>query len=138
MLLPAFVRAPLACRTDALAILVGSHESDPCLVGYDPGQAEALVADCRRRSIAEEGCAPHLSHGRARRIFGFLDEIALDGAGGCVLHPLLRARARIDEVALILGTGTAFEIWSPHVALDGDDPDLADLAAFHLNLKRAA
>jgi len=89
-------------------------------------------------AIAEEGCAPHLSHGRARRIFGFLDEIALDGAGGCVLHPLLRARARIEQVALILGTGTAFEIWSPHVALDGDDPDLADLAAFHLNLKRAA
>jgi len=138
MILPAFVRAPLACRTDACTILVGSHEADPCLVAYDPGQAEALAADCRRRRIAEEGSMAHLHHARARRIFGFLDEIGIAGDGGCALHPLLRQRARIEEVALIIGTGGAFEIWSPQVALEGADPDLADLAAFHLNLKQAA
>jgi transcriptional regulator MraZ len=138
LILPAFVRAPLACRTDACAILVGSHEADPCLVAYDPGQAEALAADCRRRRIAEEGSAPHLHYARARRIFGFLDEIRLESDGGCVLHPLLRRRARIEAAALIVGTGGAFEIWSPQAALEGEDCDLADLAAFHLNLKRAA
>ena len=138
MILPAFVRGPLACRTDSLTILVGSHEADACLVGYDPGQAQTLLADCRRRSIAEEGSAPHLHHARARRIFGFLDEVILDDAGGCLLHPMMRRRARLDDAALVLGTGEAFEIWSPQVALEGGDPDLSDLAAYHLNLQRAA
>jgi len=138
MILPAFVRAPLAFRTDSLTILVGSHEADACLVGYDPGQAQTLLADCRRRSIAEEESAPHLHHARARRIFGFLDEVILDDSGGCMLHPMMRDRARLEDAALVLGTGEAFEIWSPQVALEGGDSDLSDLAAYHLNLQSAA
>ena len=138
MNLPAFVRAPRACRTDTPTILVGSHEADTCLVGYDPGQANTLLADCRRRSLIEEGSSPHLHHARARRLFGFLDQVGLDDSGRCTLHPMMRRRARIDEAVLIIGTGDSFEIWSPQVALEGGDSDLSDLAAYHLNLQSAA
>ena len=42
LILPAFILAPLALRSDAATILLGSHEADPCLVAYDPAQVAAL------------------------------------------------------------------------------------------------
>ncbi len=50
----------------------------------------------------------------------------------------MRRRARIGDLALVLGTGDVFEIWSPCAALESDDPNLADLAAFHLDTPHAA
>ena len=138
LVLPAFVRATLARRTDARILLVGCHEVDACLVAYDPAFAAALMADSERRRIAEEGGAIQAHHARARRIFGFVADVAFDDSGACLLPPMMLRRARIAERALVIGTGGAFEVWNPEVARDGDDPDLAELAAFHLDAQEAA
>jgi MraZ protein len=136
--LPPFIRATLARRTDAKLILVGSHETDRCLVAYDPAYAATLASDCQRRRIAEELIAPTLHASRERRIFGFVEHVAFDTRGTATLPPMMRRRARIDETALVIGTGGAFEIWNPQVALDSDDPGLRELAAFHLEFQQAA
>jgi DNA-binding transcriptional regulator/RsmH inhibitor MraZ len=44
----------------------------------------------------------------------------------------LRPRIRV------IGVGGAFEIWDPQAALDQDDPDLREIAAFHLDAQDAA
>jgi MraZ protein len=138
LVLPAFVRMTLSRRTDAHLLLVGCHESDPCLVAYDPAFAATLLADSDRRRIAEEGSDAQAHHIRARRIFGFVADVEYGESGACMLPPMMLRRARIDSSALVIGTGGAFEIWNPHVALDGTDPDLAELAAFHLDAHMAA
>lgn len=134
MLLPEFVRAVLALQPGPVTILLGSHESDNCLVACDPALAPAIQLDCQRRRIAEEMSKPCACHARARRIFGLLQAVTVDADGRCVLPELLRRRARISETVLVVGTGDAFEIWGPKVALYGHDVGMRTLAALCLDL----
>lgn len=137
--LPAFVRATLSRRSDARLIYVGCHESDPCLVAYDRSFARTLAMDCRRLRLREAAPVPANDwHAKVRRTFGFVEQVELDQRGKMGLPPLLMRRARISGSALLVGAGGAFEIWNPQAALDGSDPDLAELAAFHLETRIAA
>jgi transcriptional regulator MraZ len=138
LILPGFVRATLSRRGDRPAILVGAHEQDCCLVAYDPGFVSVVAEDCRRRRLIEEGASPGAHHQRGRRIFGLLEEAGVDKAGAVRLSPMMLRRARVTDLALVIGTGDMFEIWSPSVALESGDPGLADLAAFHLEVQQAA
>ena len=134
--LPAFVRATLARRGDARALLVGAHDSAPCLTAYDRSVLPLLHADLERRRIgAQRDADAH--HSRARRAFGFAEECGIE-AGVVELPPLVRRRAGIGAFALIVGAGATFEIWDAEAARASDDPDLAELAAFHLEFQSAA
>jgi DNA-binding transcriptional regulator/RsmH inhibitor MraZ len=138
LILPGFIRATLGRRTDARSFLVGSHERDPCLVAYDAGYARILHQDSERRRMAEEGEAPEASAKRLRRIFGFVEDIGFGDDGAVVLPPMMRRRARIGANALVVGIGGAFEIWDAQAAFDQPDPDLREIAAFHLDVQHAA
>jgi DNA-binding transcriptional regulator/RsmH inhibitor MraZ len=138
LVLPSFVRAPLALRSDGTTILLGSHETDVCLAGYDPAQALELQQECRRRRIEEEVSHPAACHARARRVFGLLHAVPVDGEGRCVLPDLLRRRARIRDTALVVGTGESFEIWGLQVALYGNDGGMRALAALSVEISQAA
>jgi MraZ protein len=138
LILPGFIRATLGRRTDARSLLVGSHECDPCLVAYDAGYARILHQDSERRRIGEESEAPGASAKRLRRIFGFVEDINFGDDGAVVLPPMMRRRARIGANALLVGVGGAFEIWDAQAALDHADPDLREIAAFHLDVQYAA
>ena len=135
--LPAFVQSTLSRRTAGRTLLVGSHESDPCLIAYEPAFAAHILADVERRRIAELAAAPHLHHKRARRAFGLVEPVEAEG-GFIVLPALARRRAGIGDCALVIGTGGTFEIWDAAVALDKGDADLRELAAFYLATKLAA
>ena len=137
-ILPAFVRATLGRRTDERAFLLGSHAQDPCLLAYDRPYARILHQDCERRRIAEEQDAPEASARRLRRIFGFVEALGFGDDGAVILPPMMRRRARIGAQALVIGVGGAFEIWGAEAALDQGDPDLRELAAFHLDEQHAA
>jgi DNA-binding transcriptional regulator/RsmH inhibitor MraZ len=67
-----------------------------------------------------------------------LQAVDIDADGRCVLPELLRRRARISDAALVVGTGEAFEIWSPQVALYGQDCGMRALASLSLALPQAA
>ncbi len=135
--LPAFVRATLARRGGDRALMVGAHASAPCLTAYDQSVLPMLHADLERRRIGGEVGAEDAHRLRARRAFGFVEECGID-AGTVQLPPLMRRRARIGTLALIVGTGATFEIWDAETAFASDDPDLAELAAFHLEMQTAA
>lgn len=138
LILPAFIRATLGRRTEARTFLLGSHERDPCLVAYDRGYARILHQDSERRRIAEEQEAPDASARRLRRIFGFVEELSFGDDGAVTLPPMMRRRARIGAHALLIGVGGAFEIWDAQAALEQSDPDLREIAAYHLDEQNAA
>lgn len=131
LVLPGFVRSGLSRRLDSDRILIGVHEKDPCLVAYDHGFAETLAADSERRRLAEEASDPRAHHARARRMFGFVAEAAVDARFSIALPAMMRRSAGVEGEVLLVGTGGAFEIWSPQAALASGDPILADLVAFH-------
>ena len=138
LILPGFVRIILGRRSEVRSFLVGSHECDPCLVAYDRRYARILHQDSERRRIAEERDAPEASARRLRRIFGFVEEIGFGDDGAVVLPAMMRRRARIGARALLIGVGGAFEIWDAQAAFDQADPDLREIAAFHLDAQQAA
>jgi MraZ protein len=137
LLLPAFVRETISRRSAAHRLLIGSHESDPCLVAYDPGFVSTIHADVERRRIAEQAVSPQLHFMRARRAFGFVESADV-AAGRIVLPELMRRRAHIAQLALLVGTGGAFEIWDARIALEHGEADLHELAAFHIDRQQAA
>lgn len=125
--LPPFVRDTIDRRADSGIVVIGPHESDPCLSAYDRGHVRIVHADHERRRLAEAD--PHAHHNRARHIFGGTHELKYGAAAKVTLPPAMRRNAGIEDFALFIGVGGTFEVWSPQAALDSGDPMLRDLAA---------
>jgi MraZ protein len=137
---PAFIRGVVERRSDARAIVVGMHEVSACLSAYDRGYARILYAENERRRLAEEAAGGDrlAHHARARRTFGLTEEVTYDPSGRIILPPMMRRRGQIEDMALFVGVGGTFEIWNPKLALESDDEDLRDLAAYRLEEKGVA
>jgi MraZ protein len=129
--LPRFVREIAQRRSDAPALVIGIHEADRCLTGYDPAFRQVLFADSERLRLRDEP-----QHARLRRAFGLTEELTIDPAGRIALPPMLRALGRIGEAALFVGTGGAFEIWDPEAAAASGDAALAEIARWRLGDSR--
>lgn len=138
LVLPGFARATLALRGDSRTLLIGTHERAPCLVAYDRSVVPLVHAELERRRLAADPRDVSGHDIRARRAFGFVEEVPFESNGALLLPPPMRRRARIGSLALLVGTGAAFEIWDAETARGGDDPDLRDLANYHLEFRQAA
>ncbi len=137
---PAFIRGVIERRSDAKAVVIGMHEVSPCLNAYDRGFARNLFAENERRRLAEEAQGGDVTahHARARRTFGLTEDVPYDTSGRIILPPMMRRRGQIEDLALFVGVGGTFEIWNPRLALQSDDEDLKDLAAYRLEEKGIA
>jgi MraZ protein len=118
-------------RSDSRTVVIGVHETDPCLRAYDRGYVRILHADHERCRLAES--SSETDHARARRIFGFTEEASYGLEGQITLPPLMRRKGKIEHLALFVGTGGTFEIWNPQLALDGGDVGLRELATWRLD-----
>jgi MraZ protein len=138
--IPSFIRSVVERRSDAKAVVLGSHEVDPCLSAYDRGYARILHAENERRRLMEEGqgADPTNHFARARRTFGLTEEVGYDPSGRIILPPMMRRKGQIEDLALFVGVGGTFEIWNPHLALKHGDEDLRELAAYRLEEKGIA
>jgi MraZ protein len=134
---PAFIRGVIERRSDAKAVVIGMHEVSPCLNAYDRGFARNLFAENERRRLAEEAAGGDIAshHARARRTFGLTEDVPYDSSGRIILPPMMRRRGKIEDLALFVGVGGTFEIWNPRLAMESDDEDLRDLAAYRLEEK---
>ena len=134
---PSFIRGVVERRSDAKAVVIGVHEVSPCLNAYDRGYARNLFAENERRRLAEEAAGGDLAahHARARRTFGMTEDVPYDTSGRIILPPMMRRKGQIEDLALFVGVGGTFEIWNPRLALQSDDEELRDLAAYRLEEK---
>lgn len=137
---PAFIRTVVERRSDEKAVLVGVHDVSPCLTAYDRGYARHLYVENERLRLAEEaaGKNPAEHYARARRTFGFAEDVPYDPSGRIILPPMMRRKGQIEDLALFVGVGGTFEIWNPRLALDSKDASLRDLAAYRLEEKGIA
>jgi MraZ protein len=115
-------------------VMVGVHDVDPCLTGWEPRRATALHAEVERQRLRDEaqGAPPAGHHGRVRRVFGFVEDVAVS-RGRLVLPAMMRRKGRIGARVLFVGTGSGFEIWNPDLAREADDEALRELAEYRLS-----
>lgn len=131
--LPRFVRTVAGRRAGDGALVIGVHDSDPCLTAYDRGFRGALFADAERARLREEETGGDSHRRRARRAFGLTEEAEVDPAGTILLPAMMRRFGRIEGLALFVGTGGSVEIWNPELAAESDDPALSELARWRLD-----
>lgn len=125
---PAFIRQKVERRSDDRAIVLARHEMFDCLVGYDTNYALDIDAENERRRLKEEDSDPLAHYARSYLTMSDTAELPYDGSGRIVLPGRIRAKARIEDLALFVGVGRTFELWSPHVAAAKGPAPLAELA----------
>jgi MraZ protein len=116
-------------------MMVGAHESDPCLTAYDAKRTPSIEAEVERRRLRDEATgAPAADHyARIRRAFGFVEDAPIEG-GRLHLPEIMRRKGRIGDRVLFVGTGGGFEIWNPQIAREAGDEALRELAEYRLGL----
>lgn len=139
--IPASLRAPLSSLTiaalglngvdsrliDQKAVnnfVLGFHESDKCLVGYDLGYSARLHANLAARAEAFAGPegAPRDMIVRAGMA---AETLPFDASGRFILPAFPRRRCGIGKYAFFYGVGDKFEIWDPaHVIASDTVPEL--------------
>jgi MraZ protein len=112
-------------------LLVSKHGADGCLVGYGRRHLDELQARADARRIAEEvrGDDARNHYRRVRRTFGIVDKMPRSGAK-IQIPAAMRHLGRIGGLALFIGAGDSFEIWNPYLAVENEDEQFRDLAAF--------
>ncbi|HEX8466344.1 MAG TPA: hypothetical protein VF620_00895 [Allosphingosinicella sp.] len=132
--LPPFVLREMAQHDGGRRVLLGVHESDPCLTGFGSVLLPRLEAELERRRLRDEavGRPADDHHARARRTFGLVEEASYDEAGRLTLPPLARRRGGLGSRILFVGAGSHFEIWDPSLAMAGGDAELRYLAEYRL------
>lgn len=118
---------------EAAELLVSKHDADGCLVGYGRDHLAELQTRTERRRLAEEMCGEDARnhYRRMRRTFGIVERMERSGAR-IRIPAAMRHLGKIDRLALFVGTGESFEIWNPSIAIENDDEQFRDLAAFRL------
>jgi DNA-binding transcriptional regulator/RsmH inhibitor MraZ len=132
--LPTFILREMARHGDGGRVLLGVHESDPCLTGYGADLQPRLQADLERRRLRDEalGRPAEEHHARARRTFGLVEEARYDDCGRLTLPPLARRRGGLGGTILFIGAGSHFEIWDTSRAMAEGDEELRLVAEYRL------
>lgn len=133
VLLPDFLAEALTPDNSQSELLISTHETDQCLVGYARDHLDALLARTERWREADEAAGRDAEghHRRARHFFGMVERAPRD-ADHLRLPAALRCIGRIGDIALFVGAGDRFEIWNPELALAAGDAELRALTQWRL------
>ena len=140
--IPSFLRSVIERRGDAKTIVLAKHENFPCLSAYDPAYAALKHAKLERLLEKEETSPEAQLEYQQRNLMAFAatEEVPYDSSGRIVFPPMMRRKGQIGDLALFLGTGETFQIWSPQLLLDDKriPEDLKDIARFRLEERGAS
>ena len=111
-------------RGDARTIVLAKHEAFPCLSAYDPAYAALKHAKLERLLEKEETSADAQLEYQQRNLMAFAatEEVPYDSSGRILIPPMMRRKGEIGDLALFLGTGETFQIWSPASSSRSLDP----------------
>ncbi|MES2443508.1 MAG: hypothetical protein V4574_11825 [Pseudomonadota bacterium] len=132
--LPAFLAEALAGNPSDL--LLSKHAVDGCLVGYGRDFLDTLSTRSEARRLAGEarGEDAGAHYRRMRRTFGVVEKMPRTGSR-MTIPAAMRHLGKIGGLALFVGAGDSFEIWNPDLAIENEDEQFRDLAAFQLKAR---
>lgn len=132
---PATFRDTIHARTAEKWLILGPHEREPCLVGYDIARPARLQATIDRRFGDDFG--PERDD-FARAAFGAAEKLPLDDNGRIILTPTLRDLGEIDGLACFIAAGDYFEVWNPARFLEtkGDTSPLGRIVRRQLDARK--
>lgn len=128
---PSFVRSQIDRSSDARVVMIGVHETKPCLTVYGAQYAAFMLADYERRLLRVEESGGDLDEmrDRAAGMFGNTERLSYDSSGRIVLPAKLRGRARVEDLALFVGMHRYAELWNPHALLEHGGEQMRQIAA---------
>ncbi len=142
--IPVSLRAALAANSpradgkEGGSVIIGVHESSPCLIGYDEGYRAVL----KDRATAREAAymAANGKHNpNFRREASQGEQVPFDGSGRFIMPAFPRFQAHIGANAFFFGTFDCFEIWDPRTLIEADVADVVKACArFHCQQKGIA
>jgi MraZ protein len=140
VVIPASLRQVVEQNGSARLLVIGKHDCDPCLIGYDSDWATHLHAQrTQRDSIQFEKNGAPTGSNPNRRAFGMTEDVPFDPSGRFVLPPFYKDRGKLNDLAFFLGTGDTFEIWNPLVLIEtpGIDEEIKEIAAYEMKRRTA-
>ncbi|MFM9828975.1 MAG: division/cell wall cluster transcriptional repressor MraZ [Sphingomonas sp.] len=138
--IPAALRSTLFARMpggmdpkEAMQVVVGLHESERCLIAFDPGQSVSRFNELEARAIAQAGPDGAPRHDIIRAGMA-VETLPYDASGRFILPGFPRKRARINRYAFFFGLGRHFEIWDPATLVESDhvSADMKEAVAYFL------
>jgi len=112
---PATFRDTIERRTSEKWLLLGPHEREPCLVGYDLHRPSRIQAIIDRRFGDDFG--PERDD-FARAAFGSPEKLPIDDNGRIILPPTLKEVGQIGAHAFFVAAGDYFEVWNAELFLE--------------------
>jgi MraZ protein len=122
--------APSPEGKDGGSVIISTHESSRCLVGYDSGFSRELLDSAKGRQALALSTGGALDFNLGRKVMGVAEATPFDGSGRFILPEFPRFHAEIDLYALFFGVGDYFEIWNPKTLVDAENaPEVMKAAA---------
>jgi len=140
--IPSSLRAVLAANSpradgkDGGTVIIGVHESSPCLIAYDPGFLPILKAQLDEREANFRG-DQGARNPNFKRQAAVGEAVPFDGSGRFIMPGFPRFHAGIGANAFFYGTFDYIEIWDPKTLMLADNvPEVQkSCARYHCTLK---
>lgn len=136
--LPAPYRKTIERNSSESVAVIGLHETDPCLIGYDRAWGDLLNAELREdRARAKQNGTTIDRFNPGRLAFGLTEDVNVDATGRITLPAFYREHAAITNWIWFMADGDTFEMWDPHSLLAYPDMDPRVKAAVRHELAKA-
>jgi MraZ protein len=101
---PARYREALIVRCDGRLVITA--DSDKCLLLYPLPEWEPI----QQKLMGLSSFNPRIRD-LQRRLIGYAEDVAMDGAGRLLVSPALREFAELTKNVVLVGQGNKFELW---------------------------
>ena len=120
-------------------VVIGAHQSNKCLVAYDPGYLDLLTAKLEKRETEHTADDGELDYNIKRRAASG-EAVPFDGSGRFIMPAFPRFYAGIGAHAFFYGVLDYIEIWNPKtlIATEGYPEVAKEMARFYMAEKGVA
>ena len=127
---------PKANGKDGGTVIIGTHETQRCLIAYDPAWVDTLAARAEKRETENVGPGGAIDYNVKRRA-AVGEAVPFDGSGRFIMPAFQRHFARIKEHAFFIGVFDHIEIWDPQslIAADGYADVVKEMVEFQMSLR---